>query len=255
MFFHLGHICLSRCTCYVVRGGTLGIHQGRATHITVLWCCMWGRGPRGNNAACSALTLLSVTSSTTHKWVASFWYWLLGGWACGCSRIPWALPMNSPVRLAVYPTATISTVFYSQRFWRFLSQPWVARSALLPSCFSWLSTRKHGTARSSSCHLAACLLHPGCLSLPLLPVWMNASYLTRWLSDFHIVWFFGSSGCFLFLNWLLSFFSLCKKWSISTYASILARSQENFQYLITKYVFCRFFIHIFLFQNKKVLVW
>ena len=25
-----------------------------ATHGTTLWCCMWGRGLRGNNATCSA---------------------------------------------------------------------------------------------------------------------------------------------------------------------------------------------------------
>ena len=36
-------------------------------------------------------------------------------------------------------------------------------------------------------------------SVPLLLVW------------FHTVQFFDSSGCFLFLNWLLSLFWLCKK--------------------------------------------
>ena len=33
---------LSQSACYIVRGGALGIHQGRATHVPVLWCCMWG---------------------------------------------------------------------------------------------------------------------------------------------------------------------------------------------------------------------
>ena len=63
---------------------------------------------------------------------------------------------------------------------------------------------------SSSCRLATSPLHPGCPSLPLLPVWMNVSSLTPWLSDFHTVQFSGSSGYFLFLNLLLSFFWLCK---------------------------------------------
>ena len=58
---------LSQCTCYVVRGGTLGIGQGGATHVPALWCCLWGRGLRGNSAVCSALGWLSVTSSATHK--------------------------------------------------------------------------------------------------------------------------------------------------------------------------------------------
>ena len=52
--------------------------------------------------------------------------------------------------------------------------------------------------------------HPTCLSPPLLPVWMNISSLTAWLSDFHTIRFSGSSGCFLFLN-LLFFFWLWKE--------------------------------------------
>ena len=51
-FFHLGHISLPWCTCYIVRGRALGIHQGGATQVAVLWLCMWRRDPRGNNATC-----------------------------------------------------------------------------------------------------------------------------------------------------------------------------------------------------------
>ena len=36
----------------------------------------------------------------------------------------------------------------------------------------------------------------GCLSLPLLPVWMNV-FLTPRLSEVHAVWFYTSSGCFM----------------------------------------------------------
>ena len=43
------------------------------------------------------------------------------------------------------------------------------------------------------------------------PVWMNASSLTPWLSDFHTVKFSGSSDYFLLLNLLLSFFWLCEQ--------------------------------------------
>ena len=43
-------------------------------------------------------------------------------------------------------------------------------------------------------------LFPGCPSPPLLPVRMNVSSLSPWLSDFHAVQFSVSSGCFLFLN-------------------------------------------------------
>ena len=59
--------------------------------------------------------------------------------------------------------------------------------------------------------LAKCPLHLAArlLSRPLLPVWVNVS-LTPWLSELHAVWFSGTSGCLLFLNWLLFFFWLCK---------------------------------------------
>ena len=49
---------------------------------------------------------------------------------------------------------------------------------------------------------------PCCPSLPLLPVWMNVSSLTPWLSDLHTVRFSVSSGCFLFLNCCCPFFWL-----------------------------------------------
>ena len=63
-----------------LRGGALGIYQGRTTHIAVLWCCMSGRGQRVNNATCLDLSWLSVTSPTTHKQIGPFWCWFLGGW-------------------------------------------------------------------------------------------------------------------------------------------------------------------------------
>ena len=91
-----------------------------------------------------------------------------------------------------------------------------------------LSVCEHGSARPKftispgppTAALPTLVLQPlpchesslsGCLSPPLLPVWMNISSLTPWLLDFHIVQFSVSSGCFLFLNLLLSFFWLCKE--------------------------------------------
>ena len=40
---------------------------------------------------------------------------------------------------------------------------------------------------------------------------MYVSSLFPWLLDFHAIQFSGSSGWFLFLNWLLSFFWLCEE--------------------------------------------
>ena len=147
---------------------------------------MWGRGPRGNNAACSALTWLSVT----HKQIGPFWCWFLGGWVCVCSRAPWVSPADSPVRLGVCPTAATPTDFYRQKFRGSISQPepWDAQSASLPSCSSQcIHTQMWDhlvlqplprPPRSSSCHLAVCPLHPSCPSPPLLPGWRNVSSLT-----------------------------------------------------------------------------
>ena len=63
---------LSQCTCYIVRGGALGICQGGAAHVALLWCCMWNRGQRGDNSIFSALCWLSVTSPTTYKQIGPF---------------------------------------------------------------------------------------------------------------------------------------------------------------------------------------
>ena len=52
---------------------------------------------------------------------------------------------------------------------------------------------------------------PGCGSPPLLLVRMNISSLNLWLLDFRRVQFSVSSGCFLFLNLLSSFFWLCEE--------------------------------------------
>ena len=65
---------------------------------------------------------------------------------------------------------------------------------------------------------------PGCPSPPLLPVWMNVSSLSTWLSDFHTVQFSVSSGCFLFLNVCCPSFGCARKHSVSTHTFILAGS-------------------------------
>ena len=57
---------------------------------------------------------------------------------------------------------------------------------------------------SSSCRLAACPLCPSCLSLPLLPVWMNVS-LTSWLLDFHTVWFLWQFWLFFVFKFVVVF--------------------------------------------------
>ena len=81
---------------------------------------------------------------------------------------------------------------------------------------------------------------PGCPSPPLLLVWMNVSSLTPWLSDFHTVLFSISSGCFLFLNMLLSFFWLC--WEAQcVYLRLHLRWKSPFKVIIDRYLFIAIF--------------
>ena len=116
--------------------------------------------------------------------------------------------------MGVFPITETPTDFHSQKFWWFISsvlERWVVWSVSLPSCSSCLSTGKCGTTQSTSHRLAECTLCPSCLSLLLLPVWVNVSSSTPWLSDCHTVFFLWQFWLFLFLNLLLSFLRLCKE--------------------------------------------
>ena len=89
--------------------------------------------------------------------------------------------------------------------------PWVVWSVLLPSCSSrFISMQMWDRLICQPLPCNESFL-PWLPSAHLLPLWMNVSSLTPWLSDFHTVQFSGSSSCFLFLNLLLSFFWLCEE--------------------------------------------
>ena len=212
--------------------------------VTALWRCMWGRSPRGSNGVCSTLCWFSVTPSTTHNQIGPFWCCFLSGWVCVHSRTLWVSPTSSPVRLGVSPAAT-STPHrcFQSVVWGFISPRWNSGlcgllpgppaapcqpAAALPTPLHnlpphWL--RQPPPCRESS--------PPGCLSLPLLPVWMNVSSLSPWLSDFHTVQFSVSSGCFFFLNCCPSF-DCVRRDTVSTYTSILAGSPPQHSFLNIK---------------------
>ena len=115
---------------------------------------------------------------------------LVPGWvACVHSKTLWAQPMDSPVRLGVSP----QQVFSVRGFEAFLPGAGTmgcmvcfTPQLFLPVClhenvgpFGLPATTS--PTQSSSHPL---VLHPLC---PALPVWMNVSSLTPWLSDFHRV--------------------------------------------------------------------
>ena len=82
-------------------------------------------------------------------------------------------------------------------------EPWDVHSVRLPSCSSWFICTQMWDCLV--CKLLPCCESslPSCPSLPLLPVWMNVSSLTRWLLDFYPVRFSVSSGYFLFLKFVV----------------------------------------------------
>ena len=115
---------MSQHTFYVVKGGALGIRQGRATLFTTMWCCLWGRGQRGNNGIYS----LSVTSLTSHKQIVPFQV-LIPKWVVLCT-------FNHPMGLS--NKLSCETRIFSQFFTARGFESLVLWSVLLPSCSSWL---------------------------------------------------------------------------------------------------------------------
>ena len=145
-------------------------------------------GQRGNNAACWALCWFSVISPATQKQIRPFWCLFPGGWVCVHSRTLWVSPTISGefVTLGVSPTAasTPTGVFSQSLTLLPCTGPLACVVCLAPQLFFPVypqanvgppSPQSATSTGPTSCHLAASPLCLGCLSLPLLPVWMNVS--------------------------------------------------------------------------------
>ena len=137
---------------------------------------------------------------------------------CVHSTPLWVSPTNSPVRLGVSPAAasTPGGVF-NQWFEALFPCAGTLGCAVCHPLHQLLPQRPAAALPTRLHNPPPCWVLqllpgrefslPGCLSPPLLQVWMNVSSLSPWLLDFHTVRFSVSSGCFLFLNFL-SFFWL-----------------------------------------------
>ena len=108
-----------------------------------------------------------------------------------------------------------------------LLEPWVVRSVLLPNCsFQFLCMRMRDHPLYQPPTRPVLQPQPCCESFPpLLPVWVSVSSLIPWLSDLHTVRFPVSSGCFF--NCCCPSFGCTRRHSVSTYASILAKSPAH----------------------------
>ena len=188
---------------------------------------MWGRGQRGTNAASLALAPLSVTSPATHKWIGPFWRWFPGRWVCVHSRTLCVPPMDSLLRLGVFPATAPPTDFYSQRLWGFgfpMLEPWVAPPLLLPSHFSQLILMRMWdipVCQLPDCHVSS----PPRLPISASPTSLDEHFffksLVVRLPYSSIFWQF----CFFFfLIGCCPSFGCMRKPSVYTYASILDRS-------------------------------
>ena len=165
------------------------------------------------------------------------------------------------MRLRIFPAASSTTGFFSQRFWSFFTLLWnpglhslswspvVSPGLSACKCTTTCSV-SHCFARSTSRCLAASPLHPSCPSPPFLLVWMNVSTLTPWFSDLHTVRFSGSSGYFLFLNLFLSFFWLCKE--AKCIYLCLHLGQKSSEWILEGLVFFKYLIE---FTSKTNYSW
>ena len=172
---------------------------------------MWGRGPRGNNGACSTVYWISVTSTATHKQIGPFWYWSqVGGLVyvlgpCGSLQRTllwsWEFLLLLPQPPQVFSISGLRLYFSSL-------EPWVERSV------SWSTS--HGlTCPGLTCPGPPATPLPRVLS-PRLPVAPPTSLDECFFFIFLVVglpyslifchlWLF-----FVFKLWL-SFFWLCKE--------------------------------------------
>ena len=129
---------LSHCACYIVKGETTAVPQDGATHVAFLWCCMWGRGSRGNNAlallsaefqSLPLLTTIKLGSSGADSQVGGFVY-ILGP----CETLQQSLCEAGRFSYHCNP----HRFFLSEglRLYFPVLEPWVVQSVLLPSCSS-----------------------------------------------------------------------------------------------------------------------
>ena len=142
-----------------------------------------------------------------------------------CTRaLGWAVCFAPRRRLSVYLCVNVGPRGATRRF----ACPF---SSTLESGPLGLSVGKCGVAGSASgqtaCPIRPTLrqsrsrhgnsspLHPGVLSPPLLPVWMNVYFFISLVSDFLAVQFSVSSGC-------------ARRCSVSTYVAILVLSSFHF---------------------------
>ena len=182
---------LSRCACYI-KGWSLRCSPGWGNTVRCAVTLYVGEGPRGNSGACSTLCWFSVTSPITHNQIGPFWCCFPSGWVCVYSRTLWVSPTTSPVRLGVSPAAASTPTGVFNQWFEALFPCAGALGCVVCHLVHQLLPWRPAAALPTPLHSPpprwVLQLQPCCKSsLPLLPVWMNVSSLSPWLSDFYTV--------------------------------------------------------------------
>ena len=210
---------------------------GQPTSLSCEAVCWGGGCPRGNKAACSTRPVFSHSPRYPQADLAFLvlfprWVGLCTFWDPGCFSNDISCEAgNSSHRLNTHRC-------FQSEVWGFISLHWnpglngLSQCPVVPSS---LSPHKCGITLSASHRLA----HPGppAADLPWVlsarlpisapPTGLDECFFFNFLvvrlsySSFSV-----SSGCFLFLNCCRPSFGCARKQSVSTYASILAGSQN-----------------------------
>ena len=216
--------------------------------VAALWCCMWGRGPRGSNGTCSALCQFSVTPSATHIQIGPFWCYFPSGWVCVCSRTLLVSPTNSPVSLGVSPSAASTpTDVFNQSFEALFPPRWNSGlCSLLPG--------PPTAASPASCSFAhpapqsATSLGPPAAALPQvlsarMPISAPPTGLGECFFFISLVVRLPYSSIFcqfwlFFVFKLLSFFWLCKEaWCVYLHLHLGQKSRKVLNILFSLFSF------------------
>ena len=173
---------------------------------------MWGRGQKGDNPISSAFAPLSISSSTNHKWIVPFqvlpWWWFLGGvvYILGlCGLFQRTLLWD----WQILPPPQPQQVFTVRGFQAFFPCAGTLGCAVCLTLQLFLPVYLHSNVEPPAV--------PATISPTQLPISTSSAglgecfFFSSLVVGFRTVRFSGSSGCFLFLNWLLSLFWLCKK--------------------------------------------
>ena len=135
----------------------------------------------------------SLPPLCTNKENMTFWCSFPGGWACVLLGTHFSPPTKSPVRLAVSPASASPHRYWQPEFLKLSVASWNPRLRSLCGspvgppgvcaleCGTALPLATTSPTLSACCRLTTSPFSPGCPSLPLLPVQINAASLTHWL--------------------------------------------------------------------------